>query len=348
MITAIDFGCYAIRSAYRDSVAGAPVKVFSERSEYVILPNTERCRKLLKSHGISHAECEDALAVFGNQAAQTRWLSRVPSTGIFDGGMVPADDPPARQMLDLICAAILPPTNSGLNLCIFSVPGSEQRADSQRFLARLIRMRGYEPLAVPAAEVAILAEGSDSSFTGISVVIGAETCEVSVARLGVTLASTVIPVGADWIDIELARQFQIQVFDEAGSAWLDLEAVRQWKHDPERDLCHSVGEREQVLARLYGAVLDRIAQATRHLLSQPNVHPSVVRERLNVICCGGATRIAGFASALTERFVDQEITDRVQSVRTVDDPELTVVRGLLISGELEARCRRKTQSPAAA
>ena len=346
MITAIDFGCYAIRSAFREDIAGAPVKILSEKSEYVVLPNIERYRQLLDSHEVPRAECEDSLAVYGNQAARTRWLSRVPSASIFNGGIVPPDDPPARQMLDLICTAILPAPGAGLNLCVFTVPGSARCRESQEFLSRLIRMRGYEPLAVSAAEVAMLAEGTDLSFSGISVVIGAETSEVSISRMGVTLASTVISVGADWIDIEMARQFQIQVFDEAGVAWLDLEAVREWKHSPERNLRNSVGEREKVLSRLYGAVLDKTAQATHDLLAQPSVHAVIGEERLNVICCGGATRVAGFASVLTERFVDQDIAGRVQSVRTVDSPELTVVRGLLIAGKLEARCRRLSRAAA--
>ncbi|MCH2200565.1 MAG: hypothetical protein MK102_01235 [Fuerstiella sp.] len=340
MIAAIDFGCFAIRSAFRQDTDGAPITVYSERSEYIVLPNTERYRQLLDTHTVPHAECEDTVAVYGNQASQMRWLSRIPSAEIFNSGFVPSDDPPARQMLDLICAAILPPPDAASNLCVFTVPGTESRAKSQKFLSRLIRMRGYEPLAVSAAEVAMLAEGSDSSFSGISVVIGAETSEVSISRLGVSSSSVIIPVGAAWIDIELARQFNIHVFDETGNAWLDLEMVREWKHSTERNLRNSVGERERFLSRMYRAMLDRIAQAAHQLLSQPNVQSDLGTERLNVICCGGPTHIAGFASALTERFVDQDIAERIQSVRTVDQPELTVVRGLLISGELEARCRR--------
>ena len=346
MITAIDFGCYAIRSTFREGISGVPVTMYSEKSEYVVLPNIERYQQLLEAHEVPHAVCEDTLAIYGNQVTQTRWLSRMPSASIFNGGMVPSDDPPARQILDLICSAILPSPGAGLNLCAFTVPGSERRDVSQEFLSRLIRMRGYEPLVVSAADVVMLAEGNETSFSGISVVIGAETSEVSISRLGITLASTVIPVGADWIDIELARQFQIHVFDETGEAWLDLEAVREWKHNLERNLRSSVDEREKVLSRLYGAVLDRIAQATRQLMAQPNVQAAIGEERQNVICSGGATRIAEFASVLTERFVDHDIANRIQSVRRVDDPELTVVRGLLISSELEARCRRQSRAAA--
>lgn len=346
MITAIDFGCYAIRSAYRENTVGAPINVFSEKAEYVVLPNIERYRQLLDSHQVPRAECEDMLAVYGNEAARARWLSRIPSANIFNGGTVPSDDPPARQMLDLICAAILPAPTAGPNLCAFTVPGNERRDLSQQFLSRLIRMRGYEPLPVSAADVTILAEGCESSFSGISVVCGAETSEICVSRLGVTLASKVIPVGADWVDIETARQFQIQIFDETGQGWLDLEAVREWKHSPERNLRNPVGEREKALARLCSAVLDRIAMTARELLDRPDVKAAIGEQRLNVICSGGATQVAGFASALTERFVDHDVAGQVQSVRTVDRPDLTVVRGLLIAGELEARSRQQAR-PAA-
>ncbi len=346
MITAIDFGCYAIRSAFRGTTAGGPVSVCSEKAEYVVLPNIERYRQLLDTHDVPRAECEDSLVIYGNQAIRARWLSRVPSAGIFNGGMVPTDDPPARQILDLICGAVLPPAGNTPNLCAFTVPGNERREESQRFLSRLIQMQGYEPLAMSAADVTMLAEGGDSSFSGISVVLGAETAEVSVTRLGVTLASQQIPVGADWIDIEIARQYQIQVFDEAGNGWLDLEAVREWKHSPERNIRNPVGEREKTLSRLLSAVLDRIAQAAKELLSLPNVVSALGEQRLNVICCGGPTCITGFASLLTERFVDHDIAGQIQSVRTVDRPELTVVRGLLIAAELEARCRRQSRAAA--
>ncbi len=344
MITAIDFGCFAIRSAFREENVGAPVSMYSERSEYIVLPNIERYRQLLDAHQVARAECEDTLAVYGSQASQARWLSRMPSASIFNGGMVPADDPPARQMLDLICAAILPVPTNGRNLCAFTIPGSERTEMSREFLARLIRMRGFEPFPVDAAEATILAEGSETSFSGISVVIGAETSHICVSRLGVTLAATAIPVGADWVDIELARQFQVQVFDEEGTAWLDLEAVREWKHSSDRNLRNPVGEREKVLSRLYLALLDQVAQATQQLLNSPTVKARIGAERLHVICAGGAIQIAGFASALTERFVDHDIAGQIQSVRTVDKPDQAIVRGALIAGELEVRSRRTSRA----
>jgi len=340
MNTAIDFGCYAIRATRRQPGFSEQIGFQSEQSEYVVLPNTDQYRQMLDAHSIPRAECEESLVVYGNQAARSRWLSRIPSASIFNGGMVPSDDPPARQILDLLISAMLPEAQGSSSLCAFTVPGSERVEHSQEFLSRLIRSRGYDPLPIRASDAAMLAEGIENRFTGVAIVMGAETSEISICRHGVTLESGVLPVGADWIDMELARQFQFQVWDESGTAWLDLESVREWKHSPDRQLQNAVGERERVLWKLYSAVLDRIAQAVRQQLSLAHVQTELREDRINVICCGGATQISGFASALTERFVDHDIAGRIQSVRTVDAPERTVMRGLLIAAELEARGRR--------
>jgi hypothetical protein len=73
MITAIDFGCYAIRSTFREGISGVPVTMYSEKSEYVVLPNIERYQQLLEAHEVPYAVCEDTLAIYGNQVTQTRW-----------------------------------------------------------------------------------------------------------------------------------------------------------------------------------------------------------------------------------------------------------------------------------
>jgi hypoxanthine phosphoribosyltransferase len=44
---------------------------------------------------------------------------------------------------------------------------------------------------------------------------------------------------------------------------------------------------------------------------------------------------------LTERFIEQELADRILSVRIAQDATTAVVRGGLIYGELEVRAQRK-------
>ena len=344
MITAIDFGCHTIRSAFRTSSDPSSITLFAERSEYAVLPGQESHRQALCERQISFGECDDSLVVFGNRAAQVRWLSRKPCAPLFTDGGVPTTDAPARQLLHVLTQAMLPQDLGESDVCCFTVPGGKKKSDSSEFLSRLIRMHGLEPVPVSSAEAAVLASGGETKFTGITIVLGAESSEISVCRYGVELASETLPVGANWIDVEIARQFKFQVWDESGECYLDLQAVRAWKSNDRIHLRNGVGEREKTLARLYGAVLNQIARAVRQLLHSPAVKSALGNERLGVVCAGGPTQIHGFSGAMTERFVDHDVASEILSVKTVEAPANAVVRGLLIYGELEQRrlSRRKS------
>ena len=107
MITAIDFGCYGIRSARRESGQLAQISLIDERSEYVVIPPQDDCIRTLEEHKVPVAECEDSLVVFGNHSGTNRWLSRKPAAPLFAEATVPIDDPPARQILNIITESML-------------------------------------------------------------------------------------------------------------------------------------------------------------------------------------------------------------------------------------------------
>ncbi|MEZ6062833.1 MAG: hypothetical protein R3C19_21020 [Planctomycetaceae bacterium] len=346
MITAMDFGCHAIRSAYRDPRTPDRITMFCERTEYAELPNTEPFRNALEAAHTPYAECEDSLVIFGNRAADVSWLSRRPRAAIFSDGCVPSDDAPARQMLNILVNCMLPVQRDNRRICVFTVPGSEHRMRNEQFLARLILMNGYVPMSVRPTQAALLAAGSETAFSGITIVMGAETTHISIARQGVELVSSVISAGAEWVDMEMARQFKLQIWDDSGVCYLDPEAVRQWKLESDVHLRNAVGEREKMFSRLYGVLLDRVARSIHKLLNDTRVKSDFGDQRLPVLCAGGATKTAGFASALTERLVDHDIAPRIQFVRNADDETTAVLRGLLIHGELEAK--RETSAEHAA
>lgn len=350
MITALDFGCSRIRSAFRNPDQPGRLTIFAERSEYAIVPNDEHHRRILEEQKIPHAVCEGEIAVAGNQSVRVDWLTRLPGTSLMPDGIVPTDDPPARQLLHMLVEAILPRPSSGMNVCGLVVPGAHDQSDraalNQEFLCRLVRMQGYEPLVVHAAEAAILSTGSDTSFTGISIVIGAETSELCIARYGMPLATVSLPVGSNWMDTEIARQFRIELWDGSGGCYLDLESVRKWKHNPEISLYQPLSDRERMLSRLYSVVLDRIIRSVSQLLAMVSVSTVLNGQRLAILLSGGAVRVAGFASLLTERLIEHDLAQRVLAVRVAADPEFAVVRGALISAELDARLRLAQESAA--
>ena len=183
----------------------------------------------------------------------------------------------------------------------------------------------------------MLAAGNDASFTGISIVMGAETTNIAVARYGSILACETLEIGSNWIDSEIARQFQVQVWDESGNTYLDLDSIRQWKVKTEIHLGAAIGDRERMMSRLYSVVLDRVSRTVALLLASSPVRGALPRPGLSVILAGGATQADGFINLLTDRFIEHEIADKIRSIRVAQDPMTAVVRGGLIFGELEAR-----------
>ena len=341
MICAIDFGCCRIRSVFRNPQSPERLTMHSERSEYALLENTDQHRAALENLEVPYAECDQALVVFGNHAATAQWISRVPRTALLTDGAVPTDDPPARQMLNLLTESMIPVKSGANNLCVLTVPGLRDDSDlakkNEAFLCRIVMMAGYRPLVVNAAEAALLATCSEAMFTGVSIVMGAETTTICIARYGVLIDSETIAVGGNWIDAELAKQFKIQTYDASGNAYLDIEKVREWKIESGVSLKTAIGERERMTKQLYNSVLDRVAATVSQMLASTRVRNSLSRQRLSVMLAGGATMVDGFADLLTEQLIQHDIADRVLTVRTAMDPETAVVRGALIFGELESR-----------
>lgn len=336
MSTAIDFGCYEIRSAQCTDAARHLI-VRRERSEYVVLPNDPIHSETVRSSGVPAAVCEDSLVVFGNRVEEVRWLSRRPSAPLFTDGQLPTKDAPARQILNILTEALLPKQSSGASRCCFLAPQGAQRQQTVDFLSRLIRMNGFEPQLCSGTEAITLACGSDSGFTGISICMGTEATEIGISRFGQELAHQTIDVGANWIDSELARQMKRHVFDEHGDCYLDLESVREWKLGANIHVPAVEDDQQRTLARLYGVVLDRIAGTVRRMIDLPVIADALPEQRFRVLCSGGPTLISGFAGALTEKFVEQETAHRISAIQVIEDPVTATLRGLLILGELDAR-----------
>ena len=331
MIAAIDFGCYAIRSAIRTD----RVTLRSERSEYVILPGKHAYQQTLTERRIPYARCEGSLVAYGNGVDRVDWLSRMPATPLFPEGELPSGDAPARQIIYIMTESLLPAPEQNGVLCCFTTPDGSESSMTAEFLRQLIRMRGYDAVYCPASHAANLACGADSAFTGISINMGIERSEVCVSRLGMVLARESIDAGAGWIDMELARQTGFHTWDDAGVCYLDIASVREWKQSGNLNLREPGDERARALSRLYGVVLDRLAATVRQVLIEGHAASMIGETRQPVICSGGPVQVPGFAGLLTERFVEQGTASRIASVRIANDPVECVTRGLLIHGELE-------------
>ena len=167
MITAIDFGCYGIRSARRAADQNdqcAQIALIDERAEYVVISPQDDCIKTLAELEVPVAECENALVVFGNNSEKTRWLSRKPAAPFFADSRVPTDDPPARQILNILTESLLSVETDGDHVCCFTAPGGNMIKENIEFLSRVIRMTGAIPLHCSSAAALMLAGGSETLY----------------------------------------------------------------------------------------------------------------------------------------------------------------------------------------
>jgi hypothetical protein len=244
---------------------------------------------LLKPRRVPYAECGETLVSFRQQRrkssmAQSRASHRVVDgrTGAIRRRSCAAD----AEYPDRIHHAEKRRQN---NICVLTFLAYEtvpaRRTRTKRFCLTSSRCRGYTPVVVNPAEAALLATCSNAGFTGMSIVVGAETTTVCVARLGIVLASETIAVGGNWIDSEMCRQFKVQMFDETGNAYLDLESIRQWKIDSSPHLINTHGDRERQLSRLYAVVQERIVGSIRELTAQSSVRTALNKQRLTSHGC---------------------------------------------------------------
>jgi len=338
MICSIDYGSSVIRSLFRNPMVPDRLCLSSTRAEYTIVPDTDVHRKTLHGQGVPFAVCEGALLVIGNDAARARWMSRLPSTLLLAEGRIPQGDAPARQILYELTQAMLPSLSGRHGICVMTVPGAGQGETvtglNEEFLTRLVRMKGYTPIVIGASEAAMLGACLDSLFTGISVVIGAETVSWCIARRGLVLATESFATGTRWIDTEIARRFGVQVWDAAGRVFLDTDEAMSWRMQSCPDLRSPRDDQETSLFRLFSALIQKISEGITGAMEEVDIGIRPL-QAIPVMVSGGGAITAGLPELLQVSLQEHEARSHRYSVTRTGSPELTVLRGAYVYGELE-------------
>jgi hypothetical protein len=344
MITAIDFGSSTIRVAFRSPGQGERLSLVVERSGYTLVPDTSNHRMTLDHLGVCYASCDGALLVAGNQAATLQWLSRIPIAPLLADTTDGSEDPPARQMLSILVEAMLPRGRDAGDVCAVVMPQQGKCVESierqRKLLSRLVRTQGYQFYPVNAAEAALLSAAGKNSFTGCSIVMGAEYTEMCVARYGVPLTFRSLQCGGNWIDRETARQFRMHTWDGDGTCYLDTETVSVWKKGAEIDLRNPVGDREMALSRLHGALIDQVLLLVGQMVEDAEVRRELAGQKLPLILSGGAAKANGLIELVQDRLASSSLMDRVLCVQVAEEPENCVVRGAMISADIASRSSR--------
>jgi hypothetical protein len=339
MITAIDFGNTEIRVAMRSEERPYRLRFSAERAAYRLIPDQYAIRSVLDRLGIPCVTCENSIAVIGNQVTECRWLNQLPLAPLLDRTSDGTSDLPARQMINLLVESLLPKSLDSSSICAMVLPESSGAADSSQneFLRRLVRMRGYEVLEIPAAEAAILSTGSDFSFTGCCVVMGAEETQVCIARNGVSLVTRSLPQGGSVMDRELCSRMKIHVWDREGNCYLDVERAEEKKTDSGISLMHPAGDFQNMLSELYADFVEQILGTVGSLLEDTAVARCLPPSGIPLILTGGASAVGQLKEFVAERLIRRRLADRIDRLFVSPENRTAVLRGALIAAELASK-----------
>ncbi len=327
MAAAIDFGSHRIRVL---ALEGGRIQSRSFRSVYSVLPDSQEQRAMLGRLGLPFAVCDSHLAVIGDYADELRCVNTLPSVSIFNDGHIASDDPPARQILNVLVESMLEKAESA-EYCAVISPGSFTRGTgSPEFLEKIVGLRGYTALPVSAGQAIILAEGVNDRFSAIGISFGAQCCDIALVARGNLIDREVVAKGGEWMNIQLARQNDQYVYDREGKCYLDTDAVAGWKEASFRSLDQRDSVLEHTLCNLYLEMLNDVVAGIEVLLHRNSVESG----RLPIICGGGVASIGGFENAFRHAIRTGRVTDeQVGDVRLIDDPT-AVARGGLVHVEL--------------
>jgi hypothetical protein len=341
MTIALDLGTFAMRSLRR---RGKELVGRRSRSIAVSIADNPARRNYLKSTKAAFLVADGHLVLTGDAAADAAAFFELVPRDLLPRGEIPTADPVARQVFSAVVDALLPWSENPHEVCCFAQPGFPDTAAGgpemeyrQEFVTRLIRLRGYQPLALYPATALVLCELGNTGFTGIGLALGSSACEISLVHRGMQIAVRRVARGGAWIDSELARAAKIWRYDSLGEQVLDLDKARQRKEAA--TLAGSTDSDGRLVADLYRSLLADIMQALADLLDSDARIPLLPRP-LPVVCGGGPSQIAGFREVLTSRLREREVPVALSDPQFATDHQYALCRGCLIRAELE-----RTDSP---
>ncbi|MEM1063369.1 MAG: hypothetical protein AAGJ97_13670, partial [Planctomycetota bacterium] len=210
MSLGLELGTDAVRSL---RLRGDRLIARNAPSRYCLLADAPQVRELLDKSGLAYAVCDGQIALLGDAAVEADGLFGRPSLPLLPDGKVPAEDPPARQIIAALVESLLPAPGAPGVICGLVLPGAADEDGGPDFLTHLIRLRGYTPAVVSAARAAALATLEGQRFTGLTLVIGSASVEMSFVRAGRVVGATRIDQGTDALDGDVAEREELYVYD---------------------------------------------------------------------------------------------------------------------------------------
>ena len=344
-LTALDLGAHRFRSLRR---GGSATVGRASRAAYGTLPDSPARRALLEQVGLAYAVAEGGeqggeLVLVGDAADEYARLFGTPAMPLLHHGKVPADDPPARQLIGTLVDGLLPdPLAPGEPVAVVYPGGAKER----QFLSGVIKLRGYAPTAVDPAEAFAAAAMGSVGLRGVALVCGAERWDLAVILNGKVAARCTAEGGAAALDDRRAEDRGRVVYEEDGTRLLDSESCRRDRESFRGTLADPGGDEEAAIAELHAAALTELfAEAADRFADEPALR--TVGKPLPLVCGGGAARVPGFTALAAETAASVKLPVPLGGAMAAVGNDYQTARGALILAEIENAETRQARRMAA-
>lgn len=340
MSVALDLGAHALRSLM---CRGDALRARRQRSAYAITPDVPAQRDMLRQARIGFANCDGNLVLMGDSAIEMARVFDVPALDLLPAGMVPTNNPVARQILAILVDSLLGAPQEADEVCCFIQPAQvvdsrDERAESQEFFRRLIRIKGFQPLAMTAGQALVFAELARDGFSGIAAVLGASGCELTVAHRGVPMFSRSIPRGGRWLDEQVARLCDMIRHDASGRVRNDVDQASRLRESARSALLSPTIEAERHLQFAYHDLANHLCgEILRSLEETPRI--GELPAPVSVVFGGGLFETPGLADLVSQKLMAMRLPVSIRAPRVAQRGQYAVARGCLINAELEITTR---------
>ncbi len=364
MSMGLDLGTSVFRSV---RAHGRELRARRFPASYVMIPDQPANRqKLERSEGL-FVPCGEHLVVLGDAALELARSRSLPLYPLLPGGKLDMRDALSRQIMAAMVDAVLPEAKTPGEICCLTVP-STRMAETQIALSgdllddqsstfdwpeldyscQLVKLRGYQPVAVGQALAVTLAELVGESFCGVTAVFGASVTEFAVAHQGREIARVVIPRGGDWIDEQLTTMSSSKINPHERNPETDridadvrhLLSIQKARHDREQASRAPLNEAHASMM-VEGRYADLYRQFLMAVLSEAGRRLHQVAALANfpqptvLAYAGGLSRATGFPTMLKNAMRQIDWPIAIESYRSAELSPFGVARGCLIHAALE-------------
>ena len=303
------------------------------RGVFSVMSDSESRREVLGKLNVPYSTAEEQIILMGDASAQYAEMFQTATMSLFPETKKRSDEAVlSAEVLQSLVKSLLGEPNYAQETCCVTLPGTNV---NRQHITNAIRESGFQPIILSSGMSVVLAEMVKESFNGIGLSLGAGSCTMSLAHHGEEVARYTLPLGANWIDENLAEANEDFGWDTRGHRYLKTERVRNWKESRAGAFLNPSTEGELILKEVYSQLLKELfQQAGDNFKLIPKVHNSP--QPLTLVCSGGPARLPGIQEMIERTLLTTPFPLEVNRVRVAAESIYVVSRGSLIHAELES------------